>query len=152
MAPGLTMMSLGLILAGGLLALSASFAYRQWIERNERTDELPAIDARYFEGKDSRRFGNSAIMAMIAVGIAAGVVIDPRAGRLQRQTWAAIWAVILILVLVLVVLALIDAFATYQYGMRQRQALADERLVLEYDLRRQVEAAAREEGFEGESS
>jgi hypothetical protein len=75
-------------------------------------------------------------MFLISIGIAAGSIINPRAGDWQRRSWAGIWAAILLLVFALVLVAVVDAIATFRYGLRQRQALADERLVLEYEFRK----------------
>jgi hypothetical protein len=128
----------GLTLSVCVFALAAYFAYRQWVERRDRADDLSEDDARYFGGKDARRFGNSVIMSILSVGMVAGTLINPRDGDWQRRSWAGIWAAILLLVFALVLVALVDAIATFRYGLRQRQALADERLVLEYEFRRRM--------------
>jgi hypothetical protein len=128
----------GLLLSLGLLALAAFFAVRQRAEKLARADDLSGEDARYFARKDKRRYSNSAVMGLIAVGIAAGTLIDPRESHVHRRVFAGIWLAVLSLVLVLVAMAIVDAFATYAYAVRHRQALADERLVLDYEIKREA--------------
>src|SRR4051812_11269819 len=101
--------ALGMGIAGALLALAAAFAWRQWVERAGRDVEgLSDEDARYFAGKDRRRFLGAALLAMMAVGMSAGLAINPRANRRSGELFVWIWAGVMALVCVSTVLAMRD--------------------------------------------
>ena len=127
----------GLILGAFLIALSTYFAVRQWKERRDRDEDISDDDRRYFDGKDRRRFANSAVMALIAVGIMVLGWTDPRRPRPVKLAFAGVLVGVSLLVLVLIILAVIDWFATAAYAARHRKKLAEERLaVLEEEVKR----------------
>jgi hypothetical protein len=126
---------IGLAIAGGLLALAATFAWLQWRERRTRPAALSEADASYFRGKDFRRLVGSLVMALIAVGMFAGLTLNPR-DRLQRGGWATAWIGVLSLVPVLLILALGDWIALRRYAIRHRRALEQERHAVADQLRR----------------
>jgi uncharacterized membrane protein (Fun14 family) len=120
----------GLILATGVLILSSIFAWRQWVERVRREEELSVADREYFKRKDRRRFLGTSILALIGIGMAVGSLIDYRASKVAGQRFVAIWVGVAVLVCVSLVLAMIDWVANRDYALRHRRELAEARRAL----------------------
>jgi hypothetical protein len=126
-----------LILAAGVLAVAAYFAWRQWVERRRRGTQATRDDAIHFIRQDARRFLGSVLMALVAVGLCVGTRIDVRAGPSQRLLFSATWLGVIALVGLLLILAMLDWLATRAYARRHRRALLAERLaVIEQERRR----------------
>jgi hypothetical protein len=120
----------GLILATGVLILSAIFAWRQWVERHRREPELSVADADYFARKDRRRFLGTAILALIGIGMVIGSLIDFRASKAAGRLFLAVWVGVSLLVCVSLVFAMIDWVANRDYALRHRRELAEARRAL----------------------
>lgn len=125
-------------LAAFLLAVSAFFAYRQRRDRRRRDPGLPAADRKHYARQDTRRLVGSAAMAALAVMLPVGVRIDVRAGRPSRLWFYAVWVLVVGLLALLLALAAIDWLANLALALRQRKALADERVAMlkDFPLRR----------------
>jgi membrane protein implicated in regulation of membrane protease activity len=130
-----------LVLSAALVAIAAYFAVRQWRERRGRPTKLDAADARHFARQDWRRGLGSAVMTLIAIGLVVGTRLDPRAGRLERRLFLAVWLGVIALLSLLLVLAMLDWLAIRDYARRHRDALADERYAALVEERRKRLAA-----------
>lgn len=119
--------AVGLVLCGLLVLLAGGFAALQLRERKRRPAELSAPDRAYFRWKDARRLVGSTLMLLTAAGMAAGLWIDPSAGRAQRQAWSASWLTVMGLILILLVLAFWDWLALRPYARRALRRLDLER-------------------------
>ena len=130
--------TLGLTIAGAVIALALLFAWRQWAEMRGRDREsLSAEDRDYFAGKDRRRFAGSIVMALIAAGMFAGLAINPRAGKAAGEAFVWIWAGVTVLVGVSLALAMKDWWANADYARRHHRAILEARQAyLEGEIRR----------------
>lgn len=124
----------GLAIAVGVLILTAIFLRKQWADRQDRADDLPAEDALYFARRDTRRWAGTAILGLIGIGMFFGSWLEPRVHRLG---FLATWIMVGGLVIVSLVLALIDWVANRAYAVRHIQQLAEERRrMLEAEIKR----------------
>lgn len=129
----------GLALSLVVLAAAAFMARRQWAERGRRSTTLGEDDARHFARQDIRRFLGTALMAILAAGIAFGSRLGPIRDRAEARFFARTWVAIAVLCAALLGLALADWLATHAYARRHRRALADERRALmEEEVRRRA--------------
>jgi hypothetical protein len=126
----------GLALVGALIVLAVGFAALQWRERRHRPADQSPADTAYFARKDAGRLGGSLLMLLVAVAMAVGLRVDPRAGVTQRRVWAVSWLVVMALVLVLLAIALWDWVALRHYARRVRRSLDLERRQAAADLAR----------------
>jgi membrane-bound metal-dependent hydrolase YbcI (DUF457 family) len=127
---------IGLWIAACLLSLAIAFFVLQYRERRQRGPELSPEDHAYFRAKDARRFSGSLLMTLIAVGMIAGLVLNPRRDPATRDAWAVTWIVVLVLVGLLMVLAVWDWMALRAYAWRHRRLLDRERSTVIDSLRR----------------
>lgn len=118
---------IGLAIAGGVLTLAVAFLLLQLRERRHRSRALSPEDQAYFRARDARRLGGSVVMILIAAGMAAGLVLDPRRDPATRDAWVVTWAVVLLLVILLLLLAVWDGIALSRYASRHRRLLDRER-------------------------
>lgn len=119
----------GIVIASGVLVLTAVFAWRQWAERRSRDEDLSADDLRYFSRRDVRRAIGNVILGVIGIGMIVGSLLNPRVPAHQIPfLW--VWLSIGVLALVLIVLALLDWSANLRYAARHRRLLIEERLKL----------------------
>lgn len=126
----------GLPIAAGVLALAAVFAWRQWVERRTRQDDLSEEDRAYFARKDVRRLLGTTILVLIASGMFVGLSIDPGANRAAGQAFVWVWFGVAVLLCVSLVVALIDWTANLGYARRQRKGLIEaRRAILEEEIR-----------------
>ncbi|MBX6312806.1 MAG: hypothetical protein IRY99_07810 [Isosphaeraceae bacterium] len=141
--------TVGPILAVVVLAVAAYFAVRQEIDRRRREADLSEADALHFARQDVRRFLGSVVMLLIAAGMVAGTLFDPRASRAAGRLFLAIWAGMGVLLCLLFWLAVHDWLSIRAYARRHRRALAEERAAaLAEQQRRQAVRRASEEGWE----
>lgn len=120
----------GLVIATGVLLVSAVFAWRQWVERMNRASGLSEADRDYFRRKDRRRLLGTTILGVIGVGMFVGSLIDFRANKAAGQRFVVIWIGVALLVCISLILALIDWVATRDFAIRHRRELAEARRVL----------------------
>lgn len=141
----------GMLLASTVTAIAITFAWRQWVERSSRSDDLPAEDADYFVRKDRRRVVGTGVLVVIAAGIFVGSWINPKASVQHGQTFVWIWMGVGLLVIVELVLAAIDWHANLGYAGRHRRALIEHRRRLAEEQRR-ISSTAPGHGQNGVSS
>ncbi len=134
----------GLVIASGVLLVTAIFAWRQWVERVRREEDLSEADQDHFRRKDWRRFFGTTILGLIGVGMVVGSLLDFRASKAAGQRFLAVWVGIAVLVCVSLVLAMIDWTATRDYALRHRRELAEVRRAL-FDEEVRLRDAARNE-------
>jgi cobalamin biosynthesis protein CobD/CbiB len=126
----------GLIMAAGVLVVTAVLAWRQWAERRSRDLDLSIEDERYYSRRDVRRLLGTTTLALIGFGMLVGSLIEPRK---HPVAFLSVWLVVGVLVLVSLALAMLDIFANQAYAQRHRRILIEERrTLLEEELRRHV--------------
>ncbi len=129
----------GLVLSATVGLAAAVMAYRQWADRGRRDPGREGGDAPYFARQDRRRFLGTALMGLLAVGIAVGTNLGPIADRAQARFFARTWVAVGVLCVALLVLAMRDWQATHAFARRHRRALAAERrAIVEDELRRRA--------------
>ena len=129
----------GIVVAVGVLVLSAVFAWRQWAERRVRDETLSEEDADYFGRRDSRRWAGTGCLALTGAGMLAGSLIEPT--KPNRWAFLGVWLAVLLLVGASLVLAMLDWGANRRYALRVRKLLAEERrAILADEVRRQIAA------------
>ncbi len=111
--------------AGFLVVLALFFAYRQWVERSRRGDELDPMDHDHYRRKDKRRFAGTAVMLIIASLMAASTRI-PTTDKPAVRLWTWTWICVLLLLMALLCLAFADWSANTRYAARHRAALRAE--------------------------
>jgi hypothetical protein len=128
-----------LALSLGVAAVAVLLGWRQWQERRRREPELTPADSRHFARQDLRRGLGVLVLALLAVGLAAGSRVEPRVAARTNPLFIPLWLGILGLSFVLLVLALLDWLATRLYARRHVRAIARERLaILRDELRRRA--------------
>ena len=126
----------GLALAAALVVLAAYFAIRQWLDRRDRGPDLAAADADYLRRQDRRRWLGSAVMVLLAAGIAFGSWINPRASRAAGRLFGATWLGVITLLSAWLTLAILDWRATQVYARRRLKELIGQRGAALEDYRR----------------
>lgn len=125
MAPG-RLDSAGLLMALCVLCVSIALGAWQAVKRRREKDEHAGEsgETEHFRFQDFRRWLVCGLMAVSALGIAAGSQINPRAGVLHREWFATIWMIVGAVAIAMLILAMTDWMATIRYASRQRVALA----------------------------
>ena len=95
-----------------VLLAAALMAYRQRAERAKRPPASIVDDARYYARQDVRRFVGTALMLMLAAGLAIGSTLGPIRDRVEARFFARTWVAVATLVGSLLALALADWLAT----------------------------------------
>jgi hypothetical protein len=128
MPPAQSAETVSVFLAAGVTAVALILAWRQWRESQGRETDLSEADVAHFLKQDIRRWIGVGLMLVLAVGIAVGSRLPPKAAAGGANSmFVLIWLAICILVLVLLMLALIDWIDIRQYARRHRRAMIDER-------------------------
>jgi hypothetical protein len=125
-----------LALSVGVAAVALLLAWRQWREGRGRESDLSAADSAHFLRQDIRRWMGVVVMILIAVALAVGSRVEPKAAGRTNPWFVVVWLTVCVLVLVLLVLALFDWLGTSRYARRHRQAIARARRELFEEQRR----------------
>jgi hypothetical protein len=121
-----------LIFPLGVLAVAVvllAVELRGW--RAARRRELSSEELDYRRRRFRRRVQADVMLALVAVLMGAGSLIEPAR---YPSTYVGIWAGVLVLVLWLILLALADAAVSLHHGQQDKAELLAERTKLEADL------------------
>ena len=123
----------GLVMAAGVLAVTAYFSWRQVAERGSRGENLSVEDAEYYARRDWRRLLGTSGLGLMGLGILVGSLIPPRAHPIA---FVCVWLGVGLLVVTSLILALFDIRANRRYADRHHRLLMEERRsLLQQELR-----------------
>ncbi len=129
----------GLVLAFVVMTLAAVFAWRQWVERSRRDENLSDEDRDYCLRRDRRRVLGTSCLLLLSAAMIAGCLIDHRASKATARVFLALWLAVALLIGVSLVLAMIDWSANRAFALRHRRALlAERRALLDDEIRRRA--------------
>jgi len=148
-------LTLGIGLAGLLVAVAGYFAYRQQqtLRQLRHDTDLSLDDRRYLHRQVVRRLFSSVLLVILAGFLAGWYFLEPDmealsgpvnpAGEIPESAKEALrffayyWIAAMLVFLVVLVLAVYDILATARFGARHRRQLAeDRRATLEAEVER----------------